>query len=451
MLPVNNFWKMSYNFNMKGEKIGNFEQQEDEDFGSESLWLISEQEKAKEPVSDRILDNVYDRICAEPDANYFKDKEHREKLLQRFRERYLVQDDTLKKLSDRFKLRMRQRPEKREYIQETWDKLMGNVVSNTREGTVHQDVDEIFLSPNFLARDYGPLRSLSNYATLQRDNSRAEGENWYDAKETAVRYYKGARRLANFAAKNNGDIFYQEASRFRFNEPGARGQNFLRVNEHQPHLGSYGDSLRCYITADKTKDPGQVFDAWRESLENSPLRDNLFYKFVNRIPAKDYCLKDDMKIIRYDDIVVYKYDNIDDGQFRALLLEFLERCNDKSPELLAADAKKMPATTIKIADGLSVSGNPILMNDYLRVVLGDYSDVSESLSSWTSFVDRMSTLSALVAASRTATDTTRLDANKLRNPAKNVFREFLLLSNINPETMMDKKYGDELPSWTKIC
>lgn len=148
---------------------------------------------------------------------------------------------------------------------------------------------------------------------------------------------------------------------------------------------------------------------------------------------------------RPDDIVIYKTDNIDNDQFKALLQDFQKRCNEMAPDILPSDDKKMPATTQKIANGISIAGEPSYVNDYLR-----YTDHKGGKHSWTTFVDKMAILSTSIAANRLGIKPDSADAPGLQDEIKKVFREFMLLSKINPDTMLPEEYGDKLPSWANL-
>ena len=174
-------------------------------------------------------------------------------------------------------------------------------------------------------------------------------------------------------------------------------------------------------------------------MKNSPLKDQLYFKFNTTI------LPIDEQPQRPDDIVIYKFDSIDDRAFKELLQDFRQRCNDVSPELLANDDAKMPVTTEKIANGISISAEPIFVNKLLRYT-GNYN----GRHSWTTFIDKMSYLSIAVAANRLGVKPESFDVPGLREETKKVFQEFMLLSKINPDTMLPEEYGDELPSWAKL-
>ncbi|MDO5451531.1 MAG: hypothetical protein Q4F56_00365, partial [Candidatus Saccharibacteria bacterium] len=98
-----------------------------------------------------------------------------------------------------------------------------------------------------------------------------------------------------------------------------------------------------------------------------------------------------------------------------------------------------------IANGISISGEPGYVNDYLR-----YTDHKEGKHSWTTFIDKMAILSISVAANRLGVKPDSLDVPGLEEETKKVFREFMLLSKINPDTMLPVEYGDSKPSWANL-
>lgn len=247
--------------------------------------------------------------------------------------------------------------------------------------------------------------------------------------------------VADSLSKNVGDVAYQSDdpdsnTTYDPSRPIVAGQ-FIHVNSKKPREKG---GLRCYITPDKTADPSAVLYAWNESFQNSPLKDSLYFKFATSM--KNY---KDGQAQRPDDIVIYKTDNIDDEQFKILLQDFQKRCNEMSPDLLPSDDKKMPATTQKIANGISIAGEPGYVNDYLR-----YTDHKEGKHSWTTYLDRMAILSTSIAANRLGVRPDSADVPGLQDETKKVFREFMLLSKINPDTMLPEEYGDKRPSWANL-
>ena len=264
---------------------------------------------------------------------------------------------------------------------------------------------------------------------------------WLTGVHTYQRYRMQAKMMADGFSESGGDVAYQKEisdmdSTYDPNGPFYAGQ-FIHVNSNKPRERG---GLRCYITPDKTTDPGAVLYAWKESFQQSPLKDSLYFKFATSMNDHRNGGRQ-----RPDDIVIYKTDNIDDGQFKELLQDFQKRCDEMSPDLLPSDDKKMPATTRKIANGISIAGEPGYVNDYLR-----YTDHKEGKHSWTTFVDKMALLSLSVASNRLGVKPESLNVPGLEEETKKVFREFMLLSKINPDTMLPVEYGDSGPSWTNL-
>lgn len=65
-------------------------------------------------------------------------------------------------------------------------------------------------------------------------------------------------------------------------------------------------------------------------------------------------------------------------------------------------------------------------------------------------MDKMAILSTSIAANRLGIRPDSIDAPGLQDETKKVFREFMLLSKINPDTMLPAEYGDKLPSWANL-
>lgn len=387
--------------------------------------------------SDRILDQVFDKLGHRPNTGYFGRPEIRDTLLDD------AVDTPARTIIHNFKSEFsdyiqHSKPEYQERTKNTYAAIRDRVQDLSHRHLVGNDTIKVFLSPNYLIENQGIGWSITNYSELQSDFSRSEGHNWFDARQTAANKRDSAKRLADFAYAQTGDVHYQGMGSFTAYDPeqGITSNTFIHVNTNQPQKGH---CMRCYISADKTADPGQVLDAWREALEESPLSRSLYYKYTDYMPS------DDHRSQRFDDIVIYKYDNIDDGEFKALLQDFQRRCAEKSPDLLPSDPAKMPPTTMKIADGISISGEPELVNSYLCST-----NRTDGRHSWTSFVDRIAMLSTLIASRRLGITPDTIDVPGLRPETSRVFREFMLLSDINPDTMLSNSFGNHLPSWANL-
>ena len=392
------------------------------------------------PRSDAVLDRLFDKIGCDKSEGYFERPEDLADFTHNAINRtYEEAVHNFTEQVEEYRANPHRTKEYKKLAEDFYKEIGNNVQDLRRKGLVGDDAINVFLDQNCVSNLRGVR--IEQYDSIQADYSRKEGNNLLTGEETYWKYIKSGKDLANYFAENNGDIAYQsewsgEGRNYYTPESEYYGGTFMHVNAEKPREG---EELRCYISADKTKDPSLVLDAWRESMENSPLKDQLYFKFLTTINPKDE------QVQRPDDIVIYKYDNIDDQAFKELLQDFQKRCNDVSPDLLANDDAKMPVTTEKIANGISISAEPVFVNKMLR-----YTDHKDGKHSWTTFIDKMSYLSISVAANRLGVRPDSFDEPGLRDETKKVFREFMLLSKINPDTMLPMEYGNELPEWAKL-
>lgn len=395
-------------------------------------------EKERLNESDKIIDNLFDRLGRGIGEGYFKKPDQLLALTQDSTSQTPQQAINIFKLQvDEYKARSTKNYQIRAAT--FYEQTKENVQRLVKDHQVSNDTIKVFLNPDFIS-PVGRSLMMSEYNAIQSDYSRREEESWMDATQTYQRYQMQAKLVADSLAHNVGDVAYQKEipgidTTYDPNKPMIIG-DFIHVNLNKPREKG---GLRCYITPDKTTDPGAVLYAWNESFQASPLKDSLYFKFATSMNSYKNGNKQ-----RPDDIVIYKTDNIDDEQFKTLLQDFQKRCNEISPNILASDDKKMPATTQKIANGISIAGEPEYVNDYLR-----YTD-QESKHSWTTFVDTMAILSTSIAANRLGVKPDSADVPGLQDEIKKVFREFMLLSKINPDTMLPEEYGDKLPSWANL-
>lgn len=406
-------------------------QMESSELDSPSLEQLNE--------SDKTIDNLFDRLGRGAGEGYFEDPDELLALTQDAISQTPQQAiNNFKSQVDGYKARSTENYQIRAatFYEQTKD----NVQRLAREHQVGNDTIKVFLNPDFIS-SVGRGRSMSEYNAIQSDYSRREGYSWMTGLQTSERYMMRTKMVADSLSENVGDVAYQSDdpdsdTTYDPSKPIVAGQ-FIHVNSKKPREKG---GLRCYITPDKTTDPSAVLYAWNESFQNSPLKDSLYFKFATSM--KNY---KDGQVQRPDDIVIYKTDIIDDEQFKALLQDFQKRCNEMSPDILPSDGKKMPATTQKIANGISIAGEPGYVNDYLR-----YTDHKEGKHSWTTFVDKMAILSTSIAANRLGVRPDSADVPGLQDETKKVFREFMLLSKINPDTMLPEEYGDKRPSWANL-
>lgn len=389
--------------------------------------------------SDKTIDKLFDRLGHKIGEGYFEDPDKLVALTQDIISQTPQQSiNNFKAQVDGYKARSTESYQIRAstFYRETKE----NVQNLARRNLVGDDTIKVFLNPDLMS-SVGRGRMMSEYNAMQSDYSRREERTWMDGIQTYQRYMMRAKLVADSLSENIGDVAYQKEitdidTAYNPDKPIILG-NFIHVNSNRPRISG---GLRCYISSDKTTDPSAVLYAWNESFQASPLRDSLYFKFATSMNS----YKDGGKQ-RPDDIVIYKTDNIDDAQFKELLQDFQKRCNEMSPDLLPSDDKKMPVATQKIANGISIAGEPSYLNNYLR-----YTDHKEGKHSWTTFVDKMAILSTSVAANRLGIKPDSIDAPGLQDETKKVFREFMLLSKINPDTMLPAEYGDKMPSWANL-
>lgn len=389
--------------------------------------------------SDKTIERIFDRIGRETGEGYFNDPDKLANLTKDALSMTPQQSiSNFKSQVEAYKARSTENYRLRAAL--FYEQTRDNVQRLARENMVGNDTIKVFLNPDYIS-EVGRGRTLSEYNAIQSDFSRREEDSWLTGPQTYQRYQMQAKMMADSFAENGGDVAYQKEvdeqdATYSPDGPFYSGQ-FIHVNSNKPREKG---GLRCYISTDKTTDPGAVLYAWKESVQESPLKDSLYFKFATSMDNYRNGGKQ-----RPDDIVIYKTDNIDDGQFKELLQDFQRRCNEMSPDLLPSDDRKMPAATQKIANGISISGEPGYVNDYLR-----YTDHKEGKHSWTTFVDKMAILSTSVAANRLGVRPDSLDVPGLEEETKKVFREFMLLSKINPDTMLPEEYGNSRPSWANL-
>lgn len=383
-----------------------------------------------ESISDKIVERIFDKVGRDEKGGYFKDPDQ---LLHRF-------DDTLnqspKEVIERFKRQIHdyQSSHNEKYAKRA-EQLFRDTEQNVKklasEHLVGDDTIKVFLTSDYLDQRYG----ISEYSTIQEDDSRKKAEVWHNKDLAANRFQFFTKELADSYAERDGDVMYQG------NDPYSPDKtlrsDFIHINSQRPR--SNKNMLRCYISPDMTKDPAAVIYAWKECINESPLRDELYFKFNTRLNP------DKKAAERPDSIVIYKTEDINDDQFKELLQSFQAKCNELSPDLLPEDESRMPTATRKIANGISISAEPDYINDYLR-----FTDKKDGKHSWTTFVDKITSMSLTIAANRLGVVPDSINVPGLEDETKKVFREFMLLSKINPDTMLQVEFGDNLPAWANL-
>lgn len=295
-------------------------------------------------------------------------------------------------------------------------------------GHVQVDVLKVFLHPDILGR-------MRNDFYNKLDEKVHDFPSYYKAKEIQEGYKDS---LYKFIQKFPNDAVYEEPSEPSMPPSGMSPEAlpaFYAEALHGDfiHFNSKGlpndTDPQCYISFNQKNNPEIALEVWGEVLEESELKDTLHFKVL-----KD--MADGFK----DNIVIYKSEKISNDSFHSLLQTYILKCKErgiKGDNLLADDNGMLPAT-IKIAQGVSTSCEPSYYKSYLKA------DSKHSKHhTYNSFIADMLLLSLIVAKKRNTT-------GPIKAEAKKAFREFMILSGINPKTMYPQALGDELPRWTKV-
>ncbi|MDO5451530.1 MAG: hypothetical protein Q4F56_00360, partial [Candidatus Saccharibacteria bacterium] len=212
--------------------------------------------------SDKTIDRLFDRIGRGAGEGYFK---YPDKLLsltqdalsmtpQQSISNFKAQVEAYKARStDSYKIRAST------FYEQTRD----NVQRLARENLVGNDTIKVFLNPDYIS-EMGRGRMFTEYNAIQSDFSRREEDSWLTGSQTYQRYQIQAKMMADSFAENGGDVAYQKEvdeqdATYSPDGPFYPGQ-FIHVNSNKPREKG---GLRCYISTDKTTDPGAVLYAWK--------------------------------------------------------------------------------------------------------------------------------------------------------------------------------------------
>ncbi|MDO5480728.1 MAG: hypothetical protein Q4F60_00030 [Candidatus Saccharibacteria bacterium] len=303
-----------------------------------------------------------------------------------------------------------------------------------RDNLISQDVAKAWLQQDFLQNKfsmYGCYRDIQVTEILE-DNSLISPEAWNAKKQ---KYRSSAMSLV----RKHPNAFWQSGNVSVNPDKFWADNDFIHINANK----NTGDiDLRCYITPDFTKDPATVLDAWQDALEDTGLQDSIYFKITGGLGEPTHQ--------RLDSIVVYKDPNTPDDVFRNLLETFRRRCQQSNPEALADDPRNLPATTQEIAPGITVAPEPKFINEVLRTSAETKDGNHFSRHSWTTFVERMLIVSMSLAANRLQSSQQPATRDSMCSEAKKCFRELMLLSKINPDTMLPVEYNNARPSWMNL-
>ena len=386
---------------------------------------------------DRVIDSIGG--TAEFDRNYL---EHRDVLINRIDNiEQKSWQDTATEYTSAFRTYASDPNRREDYRQKAKDfyrASKADLVQLHKTGTVGEDVLKTWMTPTAVGdvlsvtNEYNNIQ-CSDYMTVDKEH------NLYEYPELLARYRTSLLKL--YDRFGEGSEFQGESPEYtkhRIEQSGTNmdGGTFLHFNQDKPR--GNGIDLRCYISPDLTRDPSQALDAFGDALEASGLGNSLYFKIATLSSSE-------RSEQRVDNIVIYKNDTIDDEQFRTFLQDFTRRCQETDPELLPSDPTRIPPATRMIAPGISIAPEPDYINDCLR-----YQNQKELKHSWTTFIDRAINNSVAIALKRTGNTATSLETPGFRDEVKKAFREFMIVSHINPDTMLPTEYDDNPPPWANL-
>ncbi len=176
-----------------------------------------------------------------------------------------------------------------------------------------------------------------------------------------------------------------------------------------------GDTTkRVYISPNLAGSPDRVLAIWHDALTSTGLQDQIYFKVPVGL----------MK--RHEGIVVYLDDQINPQQVEQLLSTFSISC---PPELLSAEP--MP-TTVSVAPGISIAPEMGEINEFIKFSGKEPGD-QISYNDW---VASSMQLSFELAYEQSRGANTPLTPAQLKPLASEYFRKIVLLSGLNPVTMM---------------
>ena len=303
-----------------------------------------------------------------------------------------------------------------------------------QEGKIGTDVAKLWMHPELIAPP--PINNgaaAKIYETVEMRN----GVRANDEQQAIVQ--NAILKLAKRYPRRDVDVQSSFGTNPVINEHSILGQREGFVHFNSSKRGN-GVDLRCYISLNPEK-RDIALKAWHDSLKESEVKDDLYYKVG-------------MTDEHIDDIVIYKSDVVSDDKFKRILQIFSEKSLDED----LVDKNNTLPTGRKIADEIAIAPETKYVNSYLK-------SMGENKYSYNQFVARMLELSACVASQRMENHKMRyaktsdgVKSGKIhstksydfRHEMRDVFREFMMLSKINPDTMLPDEYGDELPSWAQI-
>lgn len=221
-----------------------------------------------------------------------------------------------------------------------------------------------------------------------------------------VGYARGVREALSIFDPNN--IYEQESGGFlHINSGLVTGENSQEPIE------------RLYISAKPDGDPGEVIKIWTEMLDDLGLKDSVYFK----VPINSGQ--------RYESIVMYRLEGMNDEEFGRLIEEFTKRC---PRELL--DPEPMP-TGMELVPGIFTAPEPSQMKRLLRYATRTESGYFKQVS-YNSLISSLTVFAMNLATSELrdkGIDESKVTPKQLAGTAERYFEELVLLSGIDPETM----------------
>jgi hypothetical protein len=196
--------------------------------------------------------------------------------------------------------------------------------------------------------------------------------------------------------------------------------NFIHFNTKS--LAGLRPKLRVYISPKIDGDPVKVIKIWQEVLEKAGLKDKIYYKI-----GKSF-------LPRSDILVVYLLSDMDTKVLEYLFATFIKLCPS---ELLQEGAIPMAPSFLT---GITFAPEPTFVNACLKT--------QKKKTSYNAWIAQLKELALMMAFSDLRKEgKIVLRIEDLREKGLEYFQQFLLLSYINPITMMEDYRAYLLPQW----
>ncbi len=202
---------------------------------------------------------------------------------------------------------------------------------------------------------------------------------------------------------------------------------FYQFNSHLVSEQGHTVKNRVYVSAELSKAPEQVVGAWMAALDETGLRDKIYFKFPTGLSK------------RFESVVLYQTDKTSEADMEKLLTAFGQKC----PEQLL-NQRDMPSA-VPLRRGIAMAPEPANINAFLEN-LGSQKNIS-----YNELIAGLSQLSfELAYHENTKSDSTTVpNPRTLKEPASRYFEKLIRLSGINPDTMVPNSQGGKLPTWAE--